>query len=191
MIRLPSISGTFRAVLAATALAAALGSAQAGSYRVQAGDTLWEIARAHGVSVQALLDLNRGQGAAIRPGDVLNVPGGRAAQAPAPRTGQVATVRATGMGAADAVFQQGQAVYYGGRRDARTVMTAAHLTLPFGTWVRVTHARTGRSVDVLINDRGPFGVASRVIDVSQEAAVALGILSEGVAPVTLSVLSRP
>lgn len=191
MIRLPSISGTFRAVLATTALAAALGSAQAGSYRVQAGDTLWEIARAHGVSVQALLDLNRGQGAAIRPGDVLNVPDGRAAQAPAPRTGQVATVRATGMGAADAVFQQGQAVYYGGRRDARTVMTAAHLTLPFGTWVRVTHARTGRSVDVLINDRGPFGVASRVIDVSREAAAALGILSEGVAPVTLSVLSRP
>ncbi|MFN4252154.1 RlpA-like double-psi beta-barrel domain-containing protein [Deinococcus sp.] len=191
MIRLPSISGTFRAVLAATALAAALGSAQAGSYRVQAGDTLWEIARAHGVSVQALLDLNRGQGAAIRPGDVLNVPDGRAAQAPAPRAGQVATVRATGVSAADAVFQQGQAVYYGGRRDARTVMTAAHLTLPFGTWVRVTHARTGRSVDVLINDRGPFGVASRVIDVSREAAAALGILSEGVAPVTLSVLSRP
>ncbi|OOV15555.1 RlpA-like double-psi beta-barrel domain-containing protein [Deinococcus sp. LM3] len=178
-------------MLATTALAAALGSAQAGSYRVQAGDTLWEIARAHSVSVQALLDLNRGQGAAIRPGDVLNVPDGRAAQVPAPRTGQVATVRATGVGAADAVFQQGQAVYYGGRRDARTVMTAAHLTLPFGTWVRVTHARTGRSVDVLINDRGPFGVASRVIDVSREAAAALGILSEGVAPVTLSVLSRP
>ncbi|WP_370637927.1 RlpA-like double-psi beta-barrel domain-containing protein [Deinococcus sp. 14RED07] len=55
----------------------------------------------------------------------------------------------------------------------------------------MTHARTGRSVDVLINDRGPFGVASRVIDVSSEAAAALGILSEGVAPVTLSVLSRP
>lgn len=178
------------AVLAAVALAAALGSAQAGSYRVQAGDTLWGIARAHGVSVQALLDLNGGQGGVIRPGDVLNVPGSRAATQ---ASGQVATVRATAAGTAGAgaVFQQGQAVYYGGRRDARTVMTAAHLTLPFGTWVRVTHARTGRSVDVLINDRGPFGVASRVIDVSQEAAAALGILSEGVAPVSLSVLSRP
>lgn len=190
-----SLSRAGRAVLVAAALAGMLGSAQAGSYRVQAGDTLWQIARAHGVSVQALLDLNGGQGAVIRPGDVLNVPGGRVAQvpaqAPAQRAGQVATVRATGVGAADAVFQQGQAVYYGGRRDARTVMTAAHLTLPFGTWVRVTHARTGRSVDVLINDRGPFGVASRVIDLSDEAAAALGILSEGVAPVTLSVLSRP
>jgi rare lipoprotein A len=70
-------------------------------------------------------------------------------------------------------------------------MTAAHLSLPFGTWVRVTHARTGRSVDVMINDRGPFGVQSRVIDLSTDAARALGILSEGVAPVTLSILSRP
>ncbi|MCD0170095.1 septal ring lytic transglycosylase RlpA family protein, partial [Deinococcus sp. 23YEL01] len=74
---------------------------------------------------------------------------------------------------------------------APTSRTAASGARPFGTWVRVTHARTGRSVDVLINDRGPFGVASRVIDVSREAAAALGILSEGVAPVTLSVLSRP
>lgn len=55
-------------------------------------------------------------------------------------------------------------------------MTAAHLSLPFGTWVRVTHARTGRSVDVMINDRGPFGVQTRVIDLSTDAARALGIL---------------
>ncbi|GAA0521169.1 hypothetical protein GCM10008937_30940 [Deinococcus depolymerans] len=176
-------------IVCAALLGAGSWSAQAGSYRVQAGDTLWEIARAHGVSVEALLDLNGRQGAVIRPGEVLSVPDGRVAAQARP----VATIRATGTGAVGPgeVFQQGQAVYYGGRRDTRTAMTAAHLTLPFGTWVRVTHARTGRSVDVLINDRGPFGLASRVIDLSNEAAAALGILSEGVAPVTLSVLSRP
>lgn len=85
----------------------------------------------------------------------------------------------------------GQAVYYGGKWNAHTRMTAAHRTLPLGTWVRVTHVRTGRSVDVLINDRGPFGNRSRVIDLSRAAAARLGILTQGVAPVTLRVLSRP
>lgn len=95
-------------------------------------------------------------------------------------------------GAAQAsVFQWGSAVYYGGRGHPQTRLTTAHRTLPLGSWVRVTHARTGRSVDVLINDRGPFGSAARVIDVSRPAAARLGILAEGVAPVTLTVLSRP
>ncbi|EYB67713.1 hypothetical protein DEIPH_ctg033orf0145 [Deinococcus phoenicis] len=88
-------------------------------------------------------------------------------------------------------FQQGQAVYYGGKYNRHTRMTAAHRTLPLGTWVRVTHTRTGRSVDVLINDRGPFGNHRRVIDLSRTAASRLGILSAGVAPVTVRVLSRP
>ena len=70
-------------------------------------------------------------------------------------------------------------------------MTAAHRTLPLGTWVRVTHTRTGRSVDVLINDRGPFGNATRVIDLSRTAAARLGILSAGQALVTVRILSRP
>jgi len=82
-------------------------------------------------------------------------------------------------------------VYSGGRAHPQTSRTAAHLSLPFGTWVRVTHVRTGRSVDVVINDRGPFGAQARVIDLSTEAARALGIISEGIAPVTLSILSRP
>lgn len=86
---------------------------------------------------------------------------------------------------------RGSAVYYGGKRDARTVLTAAHRTLPLGSWVRVTHARTGRSVDVLINDRGPFGSASRMIDLSRAAAAHLGMLAEGVVPVTLAVRSSP
>jgi len=66
-------------------------------------------------------------------------------------------------------------------------MTAAHKTLPFGTMVRVTHQRSGRSVIVRINDRGPF-VAGRVIDVTPAVARALGF--SGLAPVTLDIIGR-
>ncbi|MDO4247100.1 MAG: septal ring lytic transglycosylase RlpA family protein, partial [Deinococcus sp.] len=89
------------------------------------------------------------------------------------------------------VYQRGYAVYYGGRPDAQTRMTAAHLSLPFGTWVQVTHQRTGRSVTVKINDRGPFNGSGRIIDLSTAAAQALGITREGAAPVTLRILSQP
>ena len=84
--------------------------------------------------------------------------------------------------------QTGQAVYYVGRYDRSTRMTAAHLTLPFGTWVRVIHQRTGRSVLVKINDRGPFYNPRRIVDLSSTAARALGIAREGVALVRLEVI---
>jgi rare lipoprotein A len=73
-----------------------------------------------------------------------------------------------------------------GERAAPTGMTAAHRTLPFGTKVRITNHRTGRSVVVRINDRGPF-VRGRIIDVTPAAARALGF--DGLAPVTLAVLT--
>jgi rare lipoprotein A len=66
-------------------------------------------------------------------------------------------------------------------------LTAAHRTLPFGTMVRVTNRRNGRSVVVRINDRGPF-TRGRVIDITPAAARALGF--SGVAPVTLSIEGR-
>lgn len=69
-------------------------------------------------------------------------------------------------------------------------MTAAHLTLPFGTIVQVTNLESGASVHVRINDRGPF-VKSRVIDLSHEAARRLGILRQGVAQVRLTVANIP
>lgn len=74
-----------------------------------------------------------------------------------------------------------------GERMSNSALTAAHRTLPFGTLVRVTNNRTGRSVVVRINDRGPF-VAGRVIDLSPAAASALGF--SGLANVTLDVVGR-
>ena len=92
----------------------------------------------------------------------------------------------------------GMASWYGpkfaGRRTASgetfdpTEYTAAHRTLPFGSKVRVTNERTGKSVVVRINDRGPFA-RSRVIDVSQAAARDLGLIGPGHGEVTLSLLA--
>lgn len=74
-----------------------------------------------------------------------------------------------------------------GERARPTGFTAAHRTLPFGTKVRVTHRKNGRSVVVRINDRGPF-IKGRVIDLTPSAAKALGFSSaQGLAPVTLSI----
>jgi len=64
-------------------------------------------------------------------------------------------------------------------------MTAAHRTLPFGSQVRVTNLRNGRSAVVRINDRGPF-VRGRIIDVTPAAAHALGF--SGLAPVRIDVV---
>lgn len=65
-------------------------------------------------------------------------------------------------------------------------MTAAHKGLPFGTTVRVTHLKNGRSVAVRINDRGPFA-RGRIIDLSYAAAKRLGMIAQGVAEVRIRV----
>jgi peptidoglycan lytic transglycosylase len=66
-------------------------------------------------------------------------------------------------------------------------LTAAHRTLPFGSLVRVVDRETGRSVEVIVNDRGPH-VAGRIIDLSFAAARELDLVRRGVAPVRLQVL---
>ncbi|MDD3799923.1 MAG: septal ring lytic transglycosylase RlpA family protein [Novosphingobium sp.] len=91
----------------------------------------------------------------------------------------------------------GMASYYGaqfaGRRTASgemfdpTELTAAHRTLPFGSKVLVTNEKTGQSVVVRINDRGPFA-RSRVIDVSKAAARELGLIGPGHGEVSLTLL---
>jgi rare lipoprotein A len=91
----------------------------------------------------------------------------------------------------------GIASFYGtkfqGRRTANgeifnTIeMTAAHRTLPFGTQLRVTNLRNGKSVVVRVNDRGPH-LRGRIIDLSKAAAKKIGITRTGTARVKLEIL---
>jgi len=83
-------------------------------------------------------------------------------------------------------YWQPQALASGGRFNPNA-MTAAHKTLPFGTRVRVRHLGNGRSVDVHINDRGPY-VGGRIIDLSKAAAGKIGMTGQGVARVSMTVL---
>ena len=95
--------------------------------------------------------------------------------------------------AAPAVVQHGKASYYAnkfhgqktasGERMNQNDLTAASKVLPLGSTATVTNLETGQSVDVKINDRGPF-VAGRVIDLSKSAAAAIDLeRKDGVAPV--------
>ncbi len=96
--------------------------------------------------------------------------------------------------------QYGVASWYGGHDQGRMMasgrpfneysMVAAHRTLPLGTRVRVTDLRNGRSVVVRIMDRGP-NVGGRVIDLSKEAAMRLGFVRRGLAPVRIRTVSTP
>ena len=79
------------------------------------------------------------------------------------------------------------AITAGGELFDETALTAAHRTLPFGTKVRVTFLKTGKSVIVRINDRGPY-VAGRIIDISRAAAVEIGLESCGVGKVKIEFL---
>ena len=69
-------------------------------------------------------------------------------------------------------------------------LTAAHRTLPFGTWVHVTNLTNTKTVDVRITDRGPF-VDGRIIDLSHAAAEAIDMVGVGVAQVRVDILSAP
>lgn len=101
------------------------------------------------------------------------------------------------LGCGHPVLQTGAASWYGpgfaGRPTASGEpfrpgrRTAAHPTLPFGTVVKVTRVDTGRSVRVVINDRGPH-VRGRIIDLARKAARRLEMIDAGVAPVELRVV---
>ncbi|HEX2260518.1 MAG TPA: septal ring lytic transglycosylase RlpA family protein, partial [Candidatus Binatia bacterium] len=92
------------------------------------------------------------------------------------------------------VEQTGEASSYGqgfqgkttaaGEKFDKNDLTAAHPTLPLGTKAKVTNLKTGKSVDVRINDRGPY-VKGRDIDVSHGAAKKLDMTKSGIAPVKI------
>ena len=92
----------------------------------------------------------------------------------------------------NSLVEAGMASWYGsafqGRRTASgerfdmNQLTAAHKTLPLGTVVQVRNPLNGKTVDVTINDRGPF-IKGRIIDLSYRAALALGIVQSGRQPV--------
>lgn len=96
--------------------------------------------------------------------------------------------------------EEGLASWYGypyhGRQAANgeiydmEKLTAAHRTLPFGTWVRVENLTNGKAVTVRITDRGPF-IDRRIIDLSRAAAREIDMLGPGTALVRVVVTSRP
>lgn len=98
------------------------------------------------------------------------------------------------------ICDEGYASFYGDEYNGRQTangeiydlnnFTAAHRTLPFGSVVEVTNLDNGISVFVRINDRGPF-VANREIDLSKAAANAIGMLEQGIARVSIKLISQP
>jgi rare lipoprotein A len=97
-------------------------------------------------------------------------------------------------------YQVGTASWYGEYFEGKPTasgepydmydMTAAHLTLPMGSYVKVTNLRNGRSVVVRVNDRGPI-VPGRIIDVSYGAAQALQFRAKGLQRVRLDLVQGP
>ena len=94
--------------------------------------------------------------------------------------------------------ETGNAVFYSdkligrpltsGEKYDRNALTAAHRTLPLGTMVRVTNLKNNKSVVVRINDRGPHGVKSDIIDLSGRAAEELDLIKGGRGKVKLEVV---
>lgn len=92
------------------------------------------------------------------------------------------------------LIQSGKASWYGGKFHGRKTASgevynkwgrsAAHRTLPLGTWIIVERVSNGRRIKVKVNDRGPF-VEGRILDLSRGAARELGLLADGVARVRL------
>ena len=94
---------------------------------------------------------------------------------------------------------EGIASYYGKQHDGKQTasgdlfdmnkFSAAHRTLRLGTKVRVTNMDNGRSLEVCINDRGPYA-KDRILDLSYGAAKELGVLGEGTAPVKIEIIGK-
>lgn len=95
-------------------------------------------------------------------------------------------------------YEYGIASYYANKFDGRLTasgtvfrnrhLTAAHRTLPFGTYIKVTNLDNGREATLVVRDRGPF-IDDRILDLSQAAARKLGIIKQGLAFVSVEIVS--
>ncbi|RYY90649.1 MAG: septal ring lytic transglycosylase RlpA family protein [Chitinophagaceae bacterium] len=95
---------------------------------------------------------------------------------------------------ARSITEEGKASFYADKFEGRKTasgavfhqkkMTVAHRTLPFGTKLKVTNIANGKTVKVVVTDRGPF-VAGRLIDLSKGAAKKIGMVQAGVATVRI------
>lgn len=110
----------------------------------------------------------------------------RAAEAPA--SSPAASGTETGLAAVYSDRLNGHRTASGKRYD-RNALTTAHKSLPFGTRVRVTNTHNRRSVELVVNDRGPTQ-PGRVLDISAAAAKKLGIHRRGMAEVTVEVIGH-
>jgi len=126
----------------------------------------------------------------------LGLPGGNVLADKQSATPDVADI-ASAIGRGILTVQEGVVSWYGaqfhdrktasGERFDSAALTMAHPSLPFGTMVRVTNLRNGRSVVVRVNDRGPF-VGTRIADLSQAAASEIGMMRKGLARARIEVL---
>jgi len=101
---------------------------------------------------------------------------------------------------AEEKYQIGVASWYGQEFQGNTTasgeifdsnaFTAAHLTLPFGTTIRVTNLKNNKNILLRVNDRGPH-IGRRLIDVSWAAARRLGFVHSGTTPVRVEVVTYP
>ncbi|MBS12591.1 MAG: hypothetical protein CME19_13430 [Gemmatimonadetes bacterium] len=122
-------------------------------------------------------------------------PGHRATNLPQPKQSSESRVVSV-----EGAYQVGMASYYAhkfhGRQTANGEifdmygLSAAHRELPLGTVIRVTHTGNGRSLELRVNDRGPF-ILGRILDLSLGAAQKLDLVEEGVAEVRIDILSEP
>jgi rare lipoprotein A len=111
-----------------------------------------------------------------------------------PETGDGAPIAKIPVPSQPTIMETGQASWYGSRHHGKRTasgevfnqekFTAAHRTLPWGSKVKVTNLANGKSVEVRINDRGPFS-KGRIIDLSRAAARSLGMVEQGITTVRI------
>ena len=110
--------------------------------------------------------------------------------------GKRAKLKAARIGATESGIASWYGHPYHGRRAANgeiydmEQLTAAHRTLPFGTWVRVKNLSNEKTVEVRVQDRGPF-IDGRIIDLSRAAAREIDMIGPGITKVKLTIIERP